>query len=48
MVAWYLRRPKLGAGDLIHHTRDGYEWIADRFLEALEALEADPRLASPP
>lgn len=37
MVAWYYADPKLGAGDLIHHTKAGYVWIADRFLAALES-----------
>ena len=37
MVGWYYAEPQLGAGDLIHHTRGGYTWIADRFLAALES-----------
>jgi len=37
MVAWSLKSPALGAGDLIHLTKDGYEVSAERFLEALEA-----------
>ena len=37
MVGWYYADPKLGAGDLIHHTRAGYVWIADRFIAAIDA-----------
>lgn len=39
MIGWYHADPKLGAGDLIHHTRAGYEFIADRFVEAIDAIE---------
>ena len=42
MVGWYHTDPQLGAGDLIHHTRAGYELIADRFIEAIDSLEGDP------
>ncbi len=39
MIGWYHTDPKLGAGDLIHHTRAGYELIADRFIEAIDAID---------
>lgn len=39
MVGWHRADPKLGAGDLVHHTKAGYEWIADRFVAAVDDLE---------
>ncbi len=37
MLGAYYAWPQLGAGDLIHHTKAGYEWLADRFVAALDA-----------
>ena len=37
MVAWSMQQPPLGAGDLIHLTKEGYELSGERFLAALEA-----------
>lgn len=36
MVSWAHRRPPLAAPDGIHHTRAGYELVAEKFLSALE------------
>jgi lysophospholipase L1-like esterase len=41
MVAWYLHQPRLASGDLIHHSRAGYELVADRFVAALDAVPCD-------
>ena len=41
MIGWYYADPKLGAGDLIHHTKAGYVWIADRFIAAIDALKEE-------
>jgi lysophospholipase L1-like esterase len=38
MVAWRLHRPQLAAGDLIHHTRAGYERVAEMLVEALDEI----------
>jgi lysophospholipase L1-like esterase len=38
MVAWYLHQPRLASPDLIHHSRAGYELVADRFVAALDAV----------
>ncbi len=35
MVAWMYADPPLGSRDGIHLTRAGYEWSAERFLDAL-------------
>ncbi len=42
MVAWSMLQPPLGAGDLIHLTKEGYELSGDRFLQALEAAAITP------
>ena len=44
MLTWRLQDPPLAAADLIHHTREGYTLVADRFLLALDALELDATL----
>ena len=44
MVAWYFTKPRMAARDLIHFNRRGYQWLGDRFVAALDALETDPRL----
>ena len=44
MVAWYFHQPAMAAKDLIHFNRRGYQWLGDRFVAALDALEHDPRL----
>lgn len=44
MLTWRMQDPPLAARDLIHHSKDGYELVADRFLVALDALALDPRL----
>ncbi len=44
MIAWYFTEPRMAARDLIHFNRRGYQWLGDRFVAALDALEADPRL----
>ena len=44
MVAWYFTEPRMAARDLIHFNRKGYQWLGDRFVAALDALESDPRL----
>jgi lysophospholipase L1-like esterase len=38
MVAWYLHQPQLASEDLIHHSRAGYELVAERFVAALDAV----------
>jgi lysophospholipase L1-like esterase len=38
MVAWYLHQPRLASGDLIHHSRAGYELVAERFVAAFDAV----------
>ena len=40
MVAWRFHEPQLAAGDLIHFTRQGYEWLGERFLDQLLQLGA--------
>ncbi len=40
MVAWRLHRPRLAAPDLIHHTRAGYERVAEMLVDGLDALSA--------
>jgi lysophospholipase L1-like esterase len=47
MVAWYFTEPRMAARDLIHFNRRGYQWLGDRFVAALDALESDPRLDQP-
>jgi lysophospholipase L1-like esterase len=44
MVAWRFREPPLASPDGIHHTRDGYELMGDRFVDALFALLEQPPL----
>ena len=44
MIAWYFTEPRMAARDLIHFNRRGYQWLGDRFVAALDALETDPRL----
>ena len=39
MIAWRFTQPALAASDLIHFTKTGYEWLAARFLSALDSLE---------
>ncbi len=43
MLAFYEQSPKLGAGDLIHFRKAGYEWSAERFLRALDDAVARGR-----
>jgi lysophospholipase L1-like esterase len=38
IVAWYHHQPQLAARDLIHHTRAGYELVAERFVDALDQV----------
>ena len=40
MIAWALREPAYASRDLIHFSRAGYEWSAERFLEALWGVTA--------
>jgi lysophospholipase L1-like esterase len=48
MIAWRFTEPALAASDLIHFTKPGYEWLAQRFLAAIDSLAGDPRLAPRP
>ncbi len=43
MLTWRMQDPPLAARDLIHHSKAGYELIADRFVTAMDALSLDPR-----
>ena len=38
MVAWSLLQPAFGAKDLIHFSREGYIWSAERLLAAMDEL----------
>ncbi len=44
MIAWRFTSPALAASDLIHFTKPGYEWLAKRFVAAIDSLKDDPRL----
>jgi lysophospholipase L1-like esterase len=44
MVAWYFTQPRMAAADLIHFNRRGYQWLGDRFVAALDALDSHPEL----
>ncbi len=44
MLTWRVQDPPLAAKDLIHHSKAGYELIADRFMTAMDSLEIDSRL----
>ena len=44
MLTWRMQDPPLAARDLIHHSKAGYELIADRFVTAMDSLVLDPRL----
>jgi hypothetical protein len=41
MRVWQLIDPPLAARDGIHFTRAGYEYSADRFVAAIDALVED-------
>ena len=41
IAAWRLLEPKLAGRDLIHLTQAGYEWSAERFLQALDQAAKD-------
>jgi len=40
MIAWRLHDPQLAARDLIHFTQKGYEWSAERLVEAMDQTRA--------
>jgi lysophospholipase L1-like esterase len=41
IAAWRLVEPTLAGRDLIHLSQAGYEWSAERFLEAMERASAE-------
>ncbi|MBN94789.1 MAG: hypothetical protein CL928_12080 [Deltaproteobacteria bacterium] len=47
MVAWRFHKPQLAAGDLIHFTRRGYEWLGQRFVDQLLELGKERPTSSP-